>query len=459
MFLVYFLILYSDPLLMVAAESNTTLYSVLLYAVPAVLTYGIYLRGRKRREQASVAEWTEMQEAGMTEPPSLHPVVNLEGCICAAACVTACPEDAIGIIGGKAHLINPAHCIGHGACLPACPVDAIKLVFGTEKRGVDIPAVSSDFESNVPGIFIAGELGGMGLIRKAAEQGKQAMYNMAGRKDAKRPGQHDVVIVGCGPAGLGAGLAALEKKLDYVILEQEDSLGGAVFHYPRNKIAMTAPVVLPLIGKMQFKEVQKERLLEFWQEVVGKTGLQIQFHNRMEKIERDPAGGFIVHAAGGTLNTRMILLSIGRRGTPRKLEVPGEEQSKVVYRLIDPAQYRGQHVTVVGGGDSALEAAIALSEEEGTTVTLSYRSEAFSRVKEKNRVRLKEQQEAGRLRVELKSRVLEIHKHHLSFQSTAGKEDLANDVIIICAGGILPTGLLKDVGISFSTKHGEVEDD
>jgi len=444
---------------MVANDSATHLYGTLLYAVPAVVTYGLYIRHRSKREKASLAELKENVEAGMTEPPSLHPVVNLEGCICAAACVTACPEQALGIIGGKAVLINPAHCIGHGACLPACPVDAIKLVFGTAKRGIDIPSVSTEFESNVPGIFIAGELGGMGLIRKAAEQGKQAMYSMAGRKDKKRAGQLDVLIVGAGPAGIGAGLAAIEKKVDYLIIEQEDSLGGTVYHYPRNKIAMTAPVNLPVIGKMQFKEVRKETLLEFWQSVMQKTSLNVRFRTRMEKIEHDPAGGFIVDTGSDKLSARLVLLAIGRRGTPRKLEVPGEEQAKVVYRLIDPAQYRGQHVTVVGGGDSALEAAIALSEEEGTTVTLSYRSEAFSRVKEKNRQRLKEQQDAGRLRVELKSKVKAIHKEHLDFETTAGKEQLANDVIIICAGGILPTGLLQGIGINFATKHGEVEEE
>ncbi len=448
---------------MPAQDANSaaqTVYSLLLFAVPAAVTYGLYLRNRTKREQLAVRTWQESLETGMVEPPSLHPVINLESCICAAACVTACPEGAIGIIKGKAYLVNPAHCIGHGACLPACPVDALKLVFGTEKRGIDIPQLTPEFETNVPGIFIAGELGGMGLIRKAAEQGKQAMYNIISRKDKKRSDQKDVVVVGCGPAGIGAGLAAHEKKIDYVLIEQEPSLGGAVFHYPRNKIAMTAPVNLPLIGKMQFKEVQKERLLEYWQEVVGKTGLRINFRTRMEKIEKDPDGeGFIVQTDQGPIKTRNVLLSIGRSGTPRKLDVPGEEQSKVMYRLIDAAQYRGQHVTVVGGGDSALEAAIALSEEEGTTVTLSYRSEAFSRVKEKNRTRLKAQVEAGRVRVELKSKVIEIHKDHLLFETTAGREDLPNDAIIICAGGILPTPVLKEIGINFATKHGEVEDD
>ncbi|MDE3011455.1 MAG: NAD(P)-binding domain-containing protein [Pseudomonadota bacterium] len=431
----------------------------LIYGIPAAVAFVLYMRSYKARTEVHQELLLESVAAGLTEPPSLHPVVDLGRCIGSGACVKACPEEALGVVDGKAVLVGAAHCIGHGACFPACPVEAIKLVFGTEKRGIDIPVVKPNFESNVPGIFIAGELGGMGLIRKAAEQGKQAMYSMITRKGKPRPGQKDVVIIGAGPAGLGAGLAAIEKKVDYVIIEQEDNLGGSVYHYPRNKIAMTAPVNLPVIGKMQFKEVRKETLLEFWQGVVQKTQLNVKFRTRMEKIEHDPAGGFIVHTAQEALHTRLVLLAIGRRGTPRKLDVPGEEQSKVVYRLIDPAQYRGQHVTVVGGGDSALEAAIALSEEDGTSVTLSYRSEAFSRVKEKNRQRLKEQQDAGRIRVELKSKVRAIHKDHLDFETTSGREQLPNDIIIICAGGILPTALLKDIGISFSTKHGEVEEE
>ena len=434
-------------------------YSWLLYLLPMLLVLLLYMRGRDRRERRHLEALKAAEEAGLREPVSLHPIIDQNLCIGSSACVKVCPEDALGIIAGKAVLVDGSACIGHGACVPACPVEAVSLVFGTEKRGVDIPVVKPNFETNVPGIFIAGELGGMGLIRKAAEQGKQAMYSMAGRKDKKRAGQLDVLIVGAGPAGIGAGLAAIEKKVDYLIIEQEDSLGGTVYHYPRNKIAMTAPVNLPVIGKMQFKEVRKETLLEFWQSVMQKTSLNVRFRTRMEKIEHDPAGGFIVDTGSDKLSARLVLLAIGRRGTPRKLEVPGEEQAKVVYRLIDPAQYRGQHVTVVGGGDSALEAAIALSEEEGTTVTLSYRSEAFSRVKEKNRQRLKEQQDAGRLRVELKSKVKAIHKEHLDFETTAGKEQLANDVIIICAGGILPTGLLQGIGINFATKHGEVEEE
>jgi thioredoxin reductase len=330
-------------------------------------------------------------------------------------------------------------------------VEAISLVFGTEKRGIDIPNVDPTFESDVPGIFIAGELGGMGLIRKSAEQGRQAMETI--RKLDRGNHELHVVIVGAGPAGIAAGLGAVQHHLPYALIEQEDSLGGAVYHYPRNKIAMTAPVTLPLVGKVKMGEISKEELLGFWQKVVKDTGLAIRFRERMERIERID-GGFELVTGSGTYRTRSVLLAIGRRGTPRKLGVPGEEQAKVVYRLIDPEQYRGQHVLVVGGGDSALEAAVALSGEIGTTVSLSYRGEAFARVKEKNRQQLKAAEDKGALTVLLGSNVLEITPDRVLLERNGRPVEMPNDVVIVNAGGVLPTELLKQAGIGFETKYG-----
>lgn len=424
---------------------------IYLYIAVVGICIVLYLLRRRRIRATHAGELQESIDSGMNEPPSLHPVIDPARCMGSGACVKACPEDALGIVDGKAVLTNAAACIGHGACMASCPVDAIKLVFGTEKRGIDIPNISPEFETNVPGIFVAGELGGMGLIRKAAEQGRQAMESIRKRGDGKT--DYDVVIVGCGPAGMSAGLSALQHKLRYKLIEQEDSLGGAVYHYPRHKIAMTAPVKLALVGKVKFNEVRKEKLLAFWLDVVNKTGLEISFRECLQGIERD-GDNFIVQTSTGRHATRSVLLAMGRRGTPRKLEVPGEESAKVTYRLIDPAQYQGQAVLVVGGGDSALEAAIALSEQEGTEVLLSYRSEAFSRVKQKNRMLLDQQRQVGRLQVLLKSKVRRIADHEVEIEHEDGVRCYRNDAVIVCTGGLLPTPLLQKVGIKFDTKFG-----
>lgn len=424
---------------------------LLVYGAPLLVIIGLYVRRHLRREQGYAAQLQAAVQAGLTEPASLHPTVNPTRCLGSRSCISACPEGALGIINGKAQLINPTVCIGHGACKAACPHDAITLVFGTEKRGVDIPQVYPNFETNVPGIYIAGELGGMGLIRKAVEQGRQAMESIA--KARRGGGDVDVVIVGAGPAGLAASLAAMERKLRFATVEQEDAFGGTVYHYPRNKIVMTAPMQLPLIGKVKMGEISKESLLAFWQDVVQKTGVKISFNERMEAIIRDDEG-FTVKTARGSYRCGAVLLAIGRRGTPRKLGVPGEEQAKVVYRLIDAEQYRGQHVLVVGGGDAALEAAIAIAEEPGTTVALSYRSEAFGRVKEKNRQRLATAQTAGRVNVLLKSNVKRIDAQTVTIDHDGTVSEMRNDAVIVCAGGILPTPFLKEIGILVETKYG-----
>lgn len=429
---------------------NIDTHGLEIYLLPLALMVFYFLR-RGRRETAAIEELKEVMEAGLTEPSSLHPLINPNKCLGSASCVSACPEGAIGIIKGKAVLIHPTICIGHGACQAACPHDAISLVFGTEKRGMDIPQVSPTFETNVPGIFIAGELGGMGLIRKSATQGSQAMESISKLKGSSNP--LDVVIIGAGPAGLASTLGAIEKKLRYVTLEQESSLGGAIFHYPRNKVAMTAPVKLPIVGEIKMGEISKESLLAFWEKVIQKTGMKLNYNERMETITRTDSG-FIVKTTKQIYQTRAILLAIGRRGTPRKLEVPGEELPKVVYRLIDPEQYRNMHVLVVGGGDSALEASISIAEEPGTTVTLSYRSEAFGRGKQKNRDRLNALSTAGKIKVMLKSTVKRIEQDKVVLNYESKEVTLANDGVIVCAGGILPTPFLKEIGVMVETKFG-----
>ena len=336
---------------------------------------------------------------------------------------------------------------------PACPVEAIQLVFGTEKRGMDIPFVSQSFETNVPNIFIAGELGGMGLIRKAAMQGKQAIDSIKQKKNICQ--EFDVIIIGAGPAGLSASLAAKDQQLNYLTIEQEDSLGGAIYKYPRNKVAMTQPVTLPIVGKVEMYDISKEQLLEFWLHTVDEHKLNVNFHERMESINKFEEG-YEVKTTKGVYRTSSVLLAIGRMGTPRKLEVKGEDQSKVVYSLVDPQQYRNQHVLIVGGGDSALEASISISEQPGTSVTLSYRSESFGRVKVKNRDRLHEAQEKNQLNVLLQSSIMEIGFDTVDIKlSNQEIIKIPNTAVIVCAGGILPTPFLKEIGVMVETHYGK----
>ena len=436
------------------------LYILIVYGLPLLVIYSLFTVNKRRKQRVNLQILQENQKIGLTEPASIHPVIDPNICKGCGACANACPErekQVLGIIAGKAALINPTSCIGHGACKVACPFDAITLVFGSERRGVDIPNVSPEFETNVPGMYIAGELGGMGLIRNAVTQGIQAMDAIANNKRLQEKSDqtndiHDVVIIGAGPAGFAATLSAMQKKLNHVTLEQE-SLGGTVFNFPRGKLVMTAPVELPLAGKMKFTETSKEKLLAFWQKIEQDHKVAINYQQNVKDIVQRE-GFFEVVTDNASYKTKTVLLSIGRRGTPRKLGVPGEEQSKVVYRLIDPEQYRDMHVLVVGGGDSALEAAISIAEEQGSTVTLSYRSEAFSRAKEKNRKKVEQAVANGTLNVIYKSTVSEITEKSVKLKQQDDVIEIPNDAIIVNAGGILPTPFLKQVGIEIETKYG-----
>ena len=425
----------------------------LIYGLPVVLLLVWHVMRRRRFERRS----EEIRErTGRAEPASLHPVIN-QRCIGCASCVKACPEQEhhaiLGIVRGRAELINPGDCIGHGACKTACPVEAITLVFGTERRGVDIPVLTPNFETTVPGIFVAGELGGMGLIRNALEQGRQAMEAIhSSRGKASSGDMLDVLIVGAGPAGFAASLTAMAHGLRFATIEQE-SLGGCVFQYPRGKLVMTAPATVPLVGKINFRQTSKEALLEFWKEAERKTGVKINYRERVEDITRE-RGGFVVKTSRAQYRARTVLLAIGRRGTPRKLNVPGEELPKVVYRLIDPEQYAGQRVLVVGGGDSALEAAASVAESGSGGVVLSYRGEAFDRAKARNRDRVQAAARSGSLQVMLQSNVKKIDREQVAIERGGEMLHMENDAVIVSAGGVLPSDFLRRVGISVETKYG-----
>ena len=428
------------------------------YIVVAVVALGFlipeYIRMRRNEERA-LKLLEEARREGSHEPASIRPYVDLSVCMGSALCIKVCPEQSVlELIEGQAAIVRGGHCVGHSACETACPVDAIKLVFGSEKRGIDLPSVRPDFQTNVQGLYIAGELGGMGLISNAIRQGKQAVENLAKRLPK---GELDVVIVGAGPAGIGAALRAKELGLTYVLLEQ-DTFGGAIRHYPRQKLVMTRPLDLPLYGSVDLKTIQKEALIDLLEDVVAKTGLEISAPERVDSVVAAEQG-FVVTTNKRELRPTRVVLSVGRRGTPRRLNVPGEDQTKVAYRLIDPELYQHQHILVVGGGDSALEAACELADQEGNIVTLSYRGAKFKRPKPRNKTRLGECCETGRIRLLMGSTATRIDVDRVALKHGDEEVVFANDYIFVFAGGILPTTFLAKAGIQLQRHFGQrVED-
>lgn len=425
---------------------------VLSYLAVFAAVAGGYLALRRRGEARSRRALAEAEATGLTEPASLHPVIAADKCLGCAACVAACPEGRIlGLVNGRAALVEPTNCIGHGACAAACPTDAISLVFGGARRGVEIPRLGADFQTSAPGIYIAGELGGMGLIRNAVEQGRQAMAEIARRPRAP-DGMLDALIVGAGPAGIAASLTASEAGLRVMTIEQ-DRFGGAVARYPRGKLAMTQGFDLPLYGHIPRGTLEKERLMALWEDVARRAGLGIRYGARLEGARAVP-GGFEAETSAGPVRAASILLAIGRRGSPRRLGAPGEDRDKVAYHLDDPAAFAGRHVLVAGGGDSALEAAASLAEA-GAVATLCYRGDAFFRARAANRTRVEGLAAAGALTVLLGAEVMEIAEKSVTVRVGDEVRALPNDRVIVAIGGDPPAALLRGLGVETDIKHGE----
>lgn len=435
--------------------------NLLIFVVGSVLALAFmlpFLRKTRRREAATRQTELEALKYGLHEPASLHPVVDPALCIGVGNCIAACPElDVLGMVNGQARPVKPAHCVGHGLCERVCPVDAITLVFGTETRGVDLPRIRENFETNVPGIYVIGELGGMGLIRNAFEQGRQCVEGIAGEMRRERRGGEalDVVIVGCGPAGLSASLNCLNQKMSFVTVEKEE-VGGTVRHYPRKKLVMTSAVKIPKYGKISAGAMAKEELIELWEDVVARSGLEVRTGETVESITRAADGQLTVQTDSRTYRTRRVILAIGRRGVPRKLGVPGEDAANVQYSLREPEAYQGDQILVVGGGDSAIEAALALSDQPGNTVRLSYRGDAFSRIKPANQERMAEAIDAKQLQVLWSTSPAAIHPRQVLLTHTHDQVlPVPSNQTFVFIGGELPTRFLRDCGVEIETKFGQ----
>ncbi|MEW6510540.1 MAG: NAD(P)-binding domain-containing protein [Bacteroidota bacterium] len=432
------------------AEDTLITIMVAAIIIPAVVVP--YVRGHRRREHAARERFEKAKIAGLHAAVSMHPHINVLSCIGCGGCVDACPEDdVLAVIDGKAVLVHGSKCVGHGLCAEACPVGAITMMMAGPGRSADLPVLNEQLETSVPNMFIAGELGGLGLIRNAINQGKKTIEVIAGRPRVKSNDAYDVAIVGAGPAGLAAGLAAKAKNLRFVLLEQGDAGGGTILQYPRRKIVMTSPVDLPIWGKLKLTETSKENLLEIWQQIMAKARLTVNGGEKVTSIKNE-GELFQLTTPKQQYRAAHVVLCLGRRGTPRKLGVPGEDLSKVTYRLIDAESYQDCDVLVVGGGDSAVEAAMGLALQGTNRVTLSYRKSEFSRLKTRNVERLDEYVKKKAITLLFNSEVKLILHKEVQIALPDGVKTLPNDYVFIFAGGEMPFEFLKSVGIRFQER-------
>jgi putative YpdA family bacillithiol system oxidoreductase len=437
-----------------------TFLSYSLYALMygAILGFPLvyYLRSLKKREAKARAA-AEKGKVYSEGPKAQHPHIDVEHCIGCQICTQVCPEgDVLAMLGGKAVIVNGYKCIGHSLCAEACPVGALTMVRATPSMGADMPYMTEEYETSIPNLFIIGELGGLALIKNAVNQGRESIDIIGKRLDAMgatrpMPDVYDVLIVGAGPAGISASLRAIENKLNYLTLEQ-DEVGGTVAKYPRQKLVMTSPVEFPMYGTFKKTELSKENLLAFWHQVMERADFKVRTGEKVDEIRKSPDGVFEITTAKGRYRARAVILALGRTGTPRKLGVKGEELPKVMYRLIEADHYTSKKILVVGGGDSAIEAAMGLGHQHGNTVTLSYRKDAFSRIKERNAKRIEECMRTGKVNVMFNSTPIEFKPDSVLMEVNGAVQELPNDFVWVFAGGIPPNEFLKKIGIQFGMR-------
>jgi len=437
--------------------------SLITFAIAAAIcvfflfSYLSKLKTREKRAHEAAKKGTIYSEG----PRAQHPKIDANSCIGCATCTSVCPEgDVLAMVGGKAAIVNGYKCIGHSLCAEACPVGAITMVMASPGMSADLPVLSKQQETNVSNLFIAGELGGLALIKNAINQGRDCVDTVTSRMNGHRGSSAsevlDLLIVGAGPAGISASLRAMERKLNYLTIEQ-DEVGGTVAKYPRQKLVMTSPVELPLYGRFKKMELSKEELIALWKSLLARSDFNVRTGEKVEDIQKGVDGIFTVVSNKGQYRARAVILGLGRSGNPRKLGVKGEELPKVMFRLIETDHYLNKRILVVGGGDSAIEAAMGLANQKGNSVTLSYRRESFGRIKERNAQRIQEYVRSGRVKVLFNSLPTEFRQDKAFLQINGGVREIPNDYVWIFAGGEPPRAFLEKIGVKLGNRDMTLE--